>query len=220
MNALLPWADLASAGGFSTVEAARLIGRSPKDIAKWMKGKKPLLLPDYEPLNRRLLLSFDALVEARAIGHFLGQGFDPTRLRRLLTTIRERSGVRHPLARDQTTVTDGFRLIEANNDTLINLVNDVYMEPRLMKPALKGFVAFEGGRAAYLVPEPERAPLVRVDPHHAFGRPIIFDCGRVVTTLALADSAEDEGVEVAADWFGVSPAAAMQALEFERHLRG
>lgn len=215
MNALLPWKDIASAGGFTTAEAGRLLRRPASDIASWLRGKRPIILPDYEPVNGRLVLSFDALIEARAIGHFLGHGLTRPKLRAIMQDARARTGSRHPLAGDFDVVTDGFRLFEKKDETLVNLVNSVYAEPRLMAPALKGRVTYLNGRAAFLVPDPEDAPLVRIDPRHAFGRPVVIDQGHVVTTSALAAEARQDTVEGAADWFGVSPAAATQAVLYE-----
>jgi len=215
VNALLPWKDIASAGGFTTAEAGRLLRRPASDIASWLRGKNPIILPDYEPVNGRLVLSFDALIEARAIAHFLSHGMERARLRHIMGECRKRTNVRHPLAGDKDFVTDGFRLFEMDDERLINLVNDVYAEPQLMAPALKGQVTYQHGRAAFLTPDPEDAPLVRIDPRHAFGRPVVIEGGKVVTTSALAAEARNDTVEGAADWFGVSPAAASQAVLFE-----
>jgi hypothetical protein len=215
LNALLPWKDIVSEGGFTTVDAARLIGQPAEKIAAWLRGTPPIVLPDFEPINGRIVMSFEALIEARAIAHFVDQGVKPSRLRTIMNEVRKTTGHRHPLARDLRTVTDGFRVFEKDGDRLINLANDVYAHPTIMAPALKGRVEFAGGKAAFLVPEPEKAPLVRIDPRHAFGRPVIFDSGRIVTTSALAASVEVEGLEDAAEWFGVSPEAARQAQEYE-----
>ena len=217
MNAPLNWSDIATSGGFSTADVARLIGRPASTVAAWLRGSPPIIETDYEPLNGRPLLSFDALVEARAISHLLGE-IKPARLRSIMREFRQKTGARHPLAKDQRFVTDGFRLFEVADDKLINVVNECYAEPTLLHPLLKGKVIYDNGAARYFMPDPDKLPLVRVDPRHAFGKPVVIDLNRVVTTSALADSATLEGVAEAADWFGVSEAAVEQALQFEQQL--
>ena len=218
MNAPLQIKDIARIGGFTTSEVGRLLGRNPTEIGSWLRGSRPLIAPDYEPINGRLILSFPALVEARAISYFLGEGVSRAKLREIMHELRQRIGNRHPLAADKKLVTDGFRPFEQVGETLINLANDVYAEPTLMTPALHGHVVFDQGTPLYLQPEPLDLPLVRIDPRHAFGKPVVVDKVRAVTTAALAATAEHEGLEQAAEWYGVTAAAAIQAAEYERRL--
>jgi len=220
VNKLRDWRDIGVAGGFTTEDVGRLLGIPPRTLGAWLRGERPLIHPDYEPINGSLILSFDAFVEARAIAHFLEEGVDPARLREIMDGLRRSTGHLHPLASDRKLVTDGFRLLELTDDgRLVNLANEVYAHNDLMKPALVGRIVFEAGKARYFLPDPNEAPLVRVDPRLAFGRPVVFEPGkRVVETAALAATAEDEGLQEAADWFDVTVDAARQALQFERRL--
>jgi hypothetical protein len=220
VNKLRDWREIGVAGGFTTEDVGRLLGIRPKVLGTWLRGERPLVHPDYEPINGSLILSFDALVEARAIAHFLEEGIDPGRLRQIMEGLRSSTGKIHPLASDRKLVTDGFRLLELTDDgRLVNLANEVYAHDDLIKPALIGRVIFEAGKARYFLPDPVGAPLVRVDPRLALGRPVVFEPGkRIVETAALAAAAEDEGLREAADWFDVSIDAAHQALQFERRL--
>lgn len=215
MNAPLKWSDILLDGGFTTQEVARLLGRKTSEVASWLSGPEPIIARDYDDLNGHRVLSFAALVEARAVAYFLENGVAKRALRETMKSLRAK-GELHPLARDKDYVTDGFRMIEVDGSKLINLANDVYAHEELMKPALAGKVVFEHGRAATFYPDPDLAPLVQIDPRHAVGKPVVIDRGRVVATAALAASAEDEGIDGAADWFGVSHAAATQALAFEK----
>ena len=220
MHRTLPWSTMLEAGAFSTVQAARLTGRRPSEIATWLRGTNPVFLPDYEPVNGRTVLSFEGLIEARVIGYFNDHDVPLKTLRSVMVRLRDKERVRHPLARDLKFVTDGFRAIEVADGKLINLANDVYAPPELLRPALAGRVVFEGGRTAMLYPEPERSPLIVIDPKIAFGRPVVLENGKAVSTSALAASVEVEGLEEAADWFGVSPDAARQALDYEKRANG
>lgn len=219
MNAHMAWTEIARTGAFTTAQVARLIGRPPVEVASWLRGARPLILSDFDPINGHLVVSFEALIEARAISHFIAEGFSKRKLRGILAELRRKTGDRHPLARDRAFVTEGFRLIERSDEgRLINLANDCYLEPELMRPALKGHVQFDGGRAAWLQPDPENLPLIRIDPRRAFGRPVLVDRGRSVPTTALAVTAEEEGRAAAADWYEVSEAGVDQAVEFEHRL--
>lgn len=215
MNAPLNWSEIARTGGFSTSDVARLVHVPAATITEWLKGAFPVILSDYEPLNGRLLMSFDALIEARAIAYFAHQ-LPVAKLRQIMRQFREVTGEAHPLAKDQKFVTDGFRLLEKDGEKYVNVVNQVYAEPTLTDPLVKGKVIYDNGAARYFMPDPLHLPLVRVDPRFAFGKPVIIDNGHVVTTAALAESAAEEGVAEAADWFEVSIAAVRQAQQFQQ----
>lgn len=217
MNAPLNWADIASAGGFSPRDVARLLHVPVSSVVSWLKGVNPVILPDYEPLNGRPIMSFDALVEARAIAHF-AETLPLPRLREIMKEYRTVTQERHPLSHDKHFVTDKFRLLEVVGDKYVNVVNQVYAEPTLTEPLLRGQVVWDNGAARYFLPDPVNLPLVRVDPRFAFGKPVVVELNRVVTTSALADSANLEGVEEAADWFEVSTNAVQQAQQYEKRL--
>lgn len=219
MNAPLNWSEIARAGGFSTSDVARLIHVPAATIASWLKGATPVIQPDYEPLNGRLLMSFDALIEARIIAHLTKEGLSVAKLRRIMQAFRETTGEPHPLSKDQKFVTDGFRVFEKEDEKYVNVVNQVYAEPTLTDPLVRGKVIYDGGAARRFFPDPSKLPLVCIDPRLAFGKPVVIENERVVTTTALADSAEEEGVDEAADWFEVSKNAVEQALQFQLQLR-
>jgi uncharacterized protein (DUF433 family) len=214
MNAPLNWSEIARAGGFSTSDVARLVHVPVATISTWLKGVHPVVLPDYEPLNGRLLMSFDALIEARAVAYFADQ-LPLAKLRGIMRHFREVTGEAHPLSKDQKFVTDGFRLFEKDGEKYVNVVNQVYAEPTLTDPLVKGKVVYDNGAARYFMPDPLNLPLVRIDPRFAFGKPVVVDNGHAVTTSALAESAAEEGVAEAANWFEVSVAAVEQAQKFQ-----
>lgn len=213
VNAPLKWSDILHDGGFTTTQVAALLDVKSSDVASWLRGAVPLIAQDYADLNGRHVMSFAGLVEARAVHYFLTNGVKRPILRAAMQRMRD-AGERHPLARDKKFVTDGFRPFEDQGNVLVGLANDVYASKELLKPALAGRVVFEHGKAQTFYPDAE-TPLVRIDPRHAVGRPVVVDSGRVVATSALAATAIDEGVSEAADWFGVSEEAARQAVAFE-----
>lgn len=217
MGEVLSWREIGNAGAFTTSQTARLVRREPSEIARWIKGEEPLIEPDYEPIGVRPILSFEALLEARLISHMLREGVSMRLLRKVSNKLRKQ-GYRHPFAADRGIVSDGFRLFESADGKLINLVNECYAEPDLMRPALEGRVVFKRGVAKYFEPYPVELPLVRIDPRVAFGRPVVMEGSAAAPTAKLAAVAAVEGVDAAADWYLISPEAVRQAAEFEQRL--
>lgn len=217
MVQVLPWREIGTAGAFTTSQTARLIKREPADVAQWVRGDDPLISPDYEPIGTRPVLSFDALLEARLISHMLREGVAMRLLKRVSKRLKD-LGHRHPFAADKEIVSDGFRLFESSHGKLINLVNDCYAEPDLMRSALEGRVVFKRGIARYFEPYPLDLPLVRIDPRIAFGRPVVVDGSVSMPTAKLAEVVELEGISAAADWYLLSTDAVRQAADFEERL--
>lgn len=218
MNAPLTWSDIASAGAFTTDQVSKLTGASVPEVGSWLRGKTPLICTDYEPMSGRIMLSFEGLLEARVISYLLDGGMKRSKVRELVKTLRVRLGDRHPLAREQRVVTDGARAFDATDDRLVNLLNDCYASPELMKPALHGRVVYEQGRALHLIPMPLEFPQVQIDPRRAFGRPVLVEGKKAVPTETLARSAKEEGQAETGDWYGLSPEGVRQAVGFEERL--
>lgn len=212
------WIELGRRGAFTTSQVGRLIGVDAQKVASWTDGQPPLIVTDFDRVAGRIALSFDALIEARAIAYLLAEGISSRRLRTLMKTLRQRFDDAHPLARDRQLITDGRFVFEVKDQKLIELLSDCYAAEEVLRPCLIGRVEFKGGRAAWLEPDPENLPLVRVDPHRAFGRPVVVEHGVAVPTETLSVAAETEGAAEAGDWYGVSEEAVRQAVEFEERL--
>ncbi|MDB5440028.1 MAG: hypothetical protein JWM33_2455 [Caulobacteraceae bacterium] len=212
------WAELGRRGAYTTSQAATLIGVSASDVASWLGGRPPIIHSDIPRVAGHLVLTFEALVEARAVAFLLNGGMKRGRLAKIVQIMRRRSADCHPLARERLLTTDGASVIEVVDDRLIDLLSESYLHPEVLRPALSGRVVFKSGRAAWLEPDPLDLPLVRIDPRRAFGRPVVVDGETTVPTATLANLASADGTEEAADWHGVTEAAVSQAVEFERRL--
>lgn len=215
---ILPWRQAATQGVYTTGQVARLFGRETREVAQWLRGDPPLIESDYAPVAGRRALSFEGLIEARLISGLLNQNVPLATLRAVSARLRQ-AGHRHPFAEDRAVISDGFRILEVDEaGRLINLLNETYAHPELMRPALVGRVVWRGGVPAMYQPDPEKLPAIRLDPKVAFGRPVVVDSGRVVTTERLAQAALDEGVDAAAEWFCIDPSVVEQAASFEARL--
>jgi len=218
MHSPSSWIELGRRGAFTTSQVGRLIGVDPKKVATWISGDPPIIVSDYDRVAGRIALSFDALIEARAIAYLMSEGVSSRRLRSLMKLLRHRFDDPHPLARDRALITDGRSVFERKDQKLIDLLSDCYASEEILRPCLAGRVEFRGGRAAWLEPDPRALPLVRVDPQRAFGRPVVVDGDVAVPTETLKQAADVEGIGEAGDWFGVSEEAVKQAITFEERL--
>lgn len=212
------WIELGRRGAFTTSQVGNLIGVEPNKVASWLSGSPPLIRSDLPVIAGRLAISFDGLVEARAIAHLLGEGIPRRKLAHTMEALRQRWRDPHPLARERALVTDGVAVLELDGRDVVDLRDEAYVLAETLRPSLAGRVMFRSGRAAWLEPFPEELPLVRIDPNRAFGRPVVVQDKIAVPTSTLAESAKVEGTEEAADWFGISPLAVEQAVEFEKRL--
>ncbi|MEI9889259.1 MAG: hypothetical protein WDN45_00180 [Caulobacteraceae bacterium] len=215
------WIELGRRGAFTSSQVAVLVGTTPEKVVSWLGGSPPLILSDLPTVAGRIAISFDGLIEARAVAHLLSEGAQQThrltrrRLARVMEVLRQRTGDRHPLARDRDLITNGLAVFELSDGKIINLLNDCYASTDLIGPSLRGRVEFKGGRAAWLEPYPNDLPLVRIEPARAFGRPVVVDMNTTVPTETLASAARADTPAEAADWYGVSEDAVDQAVEFE-----
>ena len=212
------WIELGRHGAFTTSQVATLVGATSEQVASWLGGHPPLIQPDLPSVAGRKAVSFEGLIEARAVAYLLKEGVARRRLAALMSVLRSRTNDVHPLARDRDLVTNGWAVYEVSDGKIVNLLNECYASDDIIKPTLSGRVIFRSGRAAWLEPYPSDLPLVRIEPARAFGRPVIVDGGVTVPTETLASSARIEGRAEAADWYGVCEEAVDQAVIFEERI--
>lgn len=212
------WIELGRRGAFTTTQVAVLLDVDAPRVASWLSGNPPLIRTDLPSVAGRLALSFDGLIEARAINYLLSQGVPRRKLAMAMKAMRQRWKDPHPLARERQLTTDGASVLELQGEKIVDLLTDAYLHPEILRPALAGRVVFKSGRAAWLEPYPEEMPLVRIDPARAFGRPVVVESAAAIPTETLAMSAEVDGLAQAADWFDVSETAVSQAVAFEQRI--
>lgn len=212
------WIELGRRGAFTTSQVGKLIGVEPIKVASWLSGQPPLIQADFPNVAGRVAVSFDGLVEARAIAYLINEGIPRRNLAKAMQAMRKRWSDPHPLARERSIVTDGTAVLEIVGERIVDLLHEAYVLEEALKPGLAGRVIFRSGRAAWLEPFPSDLPLVRIDPSRAFGRPVVVDNNVTVPTETLSEAARVEGADEAADWFGVSSDAVNQAAAFEKRL--
>lgn len=218
MTVTSKWIELGKNGAFTTGQVGRLVGVSSSEVASWVQGKLPIIIPGLPVIAGRIALTFDALVEARAVAYLIKEGITRKRLKAVMRELRRRLNDNNPLALERAIFTDGAVVFEEIDGRLIDLLNNAYVLEDVLKPGLSGRVRFISGRAAWLEPFPIEMPLVRIDPKRSFGRPIIAEGKNFVPITPLVEAVRVEGTLPAADWFGLSVGAVRQAIAFEKRI--
>jgi hypothetical protein len=223
-------------GGFYTVpEAARLIrvGKEQR-IRGWLQGfperPGPIIVRDYQPINKRQELSFLDLMEVRFVEHFREAGVHMRSLRRAAMRLREEFKLAHPFASDRVVlVADQADIFveqvlkksaeEEEDPTLLSLLTNNYVMYEAIKQSLLPGVRFDQSTrlARSWAPRPERFPDVRIDPHIAYGQPSVPE--GVPTSVLFDDwKAEREDYDAVAYWHNLSTPTVRMAVEFENEL--
>lgn len=223
-------------GGFFTVpEAVRLIKvGNEQRIRGWLQGYPerpgPILLRDYQPINKKQELSFLDLMEVRFVEHFREAGVKMRSLRHAAARLREEFKLAHPFASDRVVlVADRADVLveevlrksaqEEEDPKLLSLLTNNYVMYEAIKQALIPGVRFEQSTrlAKSWAPRPERFPDITIDPLIAYGQPSVPEG---VPTAVLYDDwqAEDEDYDAVAYWHKIPTPTVKKAIEFENEL--
>lgn len=209
-------------GLYPVSEAARLLGISQDTVRRWLwgnSGSDPLWSPQVGRIDGSLYLGFLDLTEMRFVEALRRAGVSTARVRKTISSLRERFGS-YPLSslEFKTVRTDGKRIyVEEFSD----LAYDVESEQMPLRSYLEAlFEVFDYSKERKKI---ERWwPLgkdrgVVLDPKRSMGRPIVDQGG--VSTSVLSRAVEAEGsAEDVADIYEISPDAVRAAVEFERSL--
>jgi uncharacterized protein (DUF433 family) len=212
------WHELGQRGAFTTTQVARLVREKPATVADWISGPNPLVESGLGSIAGRHAMTFDALIEIRAVKYLLKNGISRRKLAKIMNAMRLDTGQKNPLTVDRILRTDGAAVFEEDDGKLVDLFNRMYASEDLLRPGLEGRVQFNAGRAAWFLPYPEDLPLVRIDPRRAFGRPIVVVANAAVPTATLAANVKLDGVAGVADWYDLPTDAVTQAVAFETRL--
>lgn len=167
-------------------------------------------------------MGFLDLVEAKFVRHFT-TWFSPQTIRKVSVKLRMRHDVDHPFAMDKRFRTDGRAIFMESAETdeelrVLNLMNDNFeMEPIIVQ-SLFDSIFYVDDIARRWTPDPDTERVI-IDPTVSFGHPVIRDAW--VPTRKLYDAfLVEEGIDEAAEEFGVDRDAVIQAVRFEQRLDG
>lgn len=221
-------------GLYSTADAARLAGRSPKTVRNWVRGyrypargrlvrARGVIVPTTDDPST---LSFINLIEAVALSAFRTAGVPMQRVRRALDYIAKEIDVSHLLASERL-LTDGLDLIyefERKTGDSVGLVNISRGGQKAFEQVIASYLhELEWGRDRFASrwwpgsARPGEGPIV-VDPRRGFGSPVIAATG-IRTEDLFARFAAGESVRALSDDYQVSSDTVEAAVRFEAGLR-
>lgn len=218
---------LVGLGAYTPPEAARLIGMSSQTLRRWLHGydyssgvrhQPPLWTPQYCHPTEHDLLGFRDLIEARIVNGLRASGIGLPTIRLCIDRAREMLGADHPFS-TRAFKSDGKRIFLDITDgvsepRMIDLKDRQHVFRDFVLPTLSG-LEFGTERADRWWLTPRRT--VVVDPHRAFGHPVLSDGGMLTARVAEAVRAEGS-VERVARLYELSAGAIRDALRVEEQL--
>lgn len=215
----------------------KLLRLTPGTARRWIDGYRRAN-NDYPPVIRDEktgsdLVTWGEFIEARLLAAYRDVGVPLVRMRPVVQALRNRFGVRYPLAHVRPYVDRGMDLVyetqqAASLDISLRLVVEARTGQLRLAPAAETFISVvefdqvrdaSGSRsndevAARLRPAGKASPVV-IDPQRQFGRPVV----RSVPTEVIAElvRAGDEIVDVA-DWYDLSEDEVRAAIAYENSM--
>jgi uncharacterized protein (DUF433 family) len=221
--------ELLGIGIYSVPEAARLIHAPEASVRRWLHGYRRrdskghrhhvdrIWRGDLERLDATTALSFLDLIEAKIVRAFTLAGVSWNVVREVHHQAEKELGHPHPFSTNWF-VTDGHEIFrELENFGLPRGLDSVKTRQgcfqEIVRPTLIE-LEFDRNAARRWWPLGLARPTVVLDPHRAFGRPIVSNEGVPTEILAAAMAAGNSHQEVIR-WYEVAPKSLRDAVEFE-----
>lgn len=225
----MPDLSLLGIGIYSVPEAARISRVPAEHIQRWLWGSRrrvkghvhravPLWTPDLHEIETVHALTFRDLIELQFVYRFRQEGISLQTIRKTIGLATELLEKSYPLSSVRFK-TDGRKIFAQvlenphERGYVFNLQTGQYLLDYVLDylyDALE-YSDFDELIRWWPLGKDRR---VLVDPRRSFGRPIVPEG---VQTNILAQSFRAQGkAKVVADWFEVSEASVVDALEFER----
>ncbi len=204
-------------------DAARILRLPPALLRSWVSGRSiesnQRAFPAGELLSHGAKaekhLNFLTLIELFTIAQLRQRGVSMVTLRNARTELSERFNTPHPFALEGLMISDRALIKSLSDEVLLELgTNGQTAFRKVIQPFCESLDFDEtSSLASRYYPLGRDKPIV-VDPHHAFGRPVIE--GTNITTEAIISLLRGgEAVEDIAESFEIDQQALMAALEFE-----
>jgi uncharacterized protein (DUF433 family) len=212
--------DPADVPAYTVAEAAALVRVPASTLRSWVHGRsiptssgKPRrFAPVIRPADERFL-SFTNVVEAHVLAALRREHeIELSNIRSAVRYVETKLGVERPLARERFK-TDGVDLFVDRLGKLINASRDGQTAMREVLDGRLQRVEYEQDRAVRFFPlhRPDAPRVVVVDPHRAFGRPVIDGTSVPIAEL-LSRFQQGDPMERLAQDFGVPEAAIEEAI--------
>jgi uncharacterized protein (DUF433 family) len=223
MNNSAPANDLAA---YTLAEAARYVRLPSATLRSWVLGRQypradgsgqfpPLLRPASE---RPLLLSFSNLIEAHVLRSLRTEhAVSVKALRKALTYAEKELGIDRLLLRPELRAEPGRIFLDRYGELIDLSASGQLAMRRLFNEHLRriewGTSKFPIRLYPFLFPSEQR--LILIDPHIAFGRPVL--AGKAIKTSTIAERIDvGESVDDVAADYDLGPSEIEQAILYER----
>lgn len=219
--------------GFYTVrEAARLLRiDSPQKIRGWIAGHSnshsgAIIQRTHTPINNIHEVSFLDLMEMRFINYYRQKNIPLQTLRVAAKNARDELKTTHPFALSSVRFMNERKKIfldtasEVGDRKLLNLITKQFEIYQVLEQILEIGVKFDAqtGLAKEWHPDERLAPNVYINPHYAFGQPVVGEKAIATSAIYKTYQAEEGNKGKVADWYGIDPALVSEAVRFEASL--
>jgi len=224
--------ELFGIGSYSVIEAARLIGTSPINISRWMRGYTyrrndqqhhipPLWQAQWPSSDHHIEIGFRDLIELRFVKAFIDAGLGLLAIRNCIDFARELARDAHPFSTrrfrtDGETIFLESAFLKQSESQMLDLKKRQYVFGRVIERTFKD-LDIEDDSVTRWRPFQGKQSIV-IDPNRSFGQPIAAASG--VPTIALAQAVEAEGSpERVSKLFEVPVSVVRDAVRFEAVLQ-
>jgi uncharacterized protein (DUF433 family) len=207
--------------------AARILGAHQAKVRSWIQGYSnsgatSIIHPQLPRFaEHKLALGFLDLIDSKFVHHFTTLGYSPQTIRKVADRLRERHKVDHPFAMQKRFRADGRFIFEEiveddKEKQLLNLMNDNFELTGVVEQSLFDDILYIEDMAHQWTPIHKYQNVI-INPHHAFGRPVVDEY--FVPTDVLARAYLNEGgLDEAAEEFELPPELVREAVAFEHEL--
>jgi uncharacterized protein (DUF433 family) len=193
---------------FTVGEAARYLGVAPSTLGRW--SRRELLISREGDRGRGASVPFIGLAEGLVVAAFRATKIPMQRIIPALEKLKGEVGVEHALA-SQSLYSDGAEILydySEHCDHKLEGLTVVRSNQRVFADVVRDYLDlitydFAGWPSVLRLPRFERVAVV-VDPHRAFGQPILHDYGVRVEDLVERWHAGEPAQSIATD-FRVPP---------------
>lgn len=222
----------ASLGIYSVADAARITQVNPRQIRGWLQGyaqrrgksaAPPILHRQHDLRGGELALGFLDLLEVAFLGRInqaatrRGRSVSWKALRAAGETARRILGSEHPFAAKRIHTDGRGVFLEAQQATgdaaLYDLVSDNFAIYDVLAASFIATIDYDDDAPRSWTPD-DRFPRIRLDPRHAFGRPIETRSGAPAEALFDAWRAEKGNLEKVGSWFDTDRDGVEQAVHY------
>ena len=218
-------------GIYSVQSAARLSGIPIRRVRRWLCGysfvssgkarrSPPVWIGDFAPIETHASLSFLDLIELRFVESFIRAGVSWKTMRLAHQKASEYVKSPHPFCTNAF-ATDGRKIfadlkIAADQKGIVEVISKQRYFDQVIRPLLLQLDFSSSHYPLRWWPLGTSRHVV-LDPNRCFGTPITEREATPTRSLYLAVQAGNAPRQVAS-WYGVSPKAVADAIEFERNL--